>query len=385
MGLSYAIMYSAPVLNAVATSNAVLYQRNACNYLDSSLEKPVDLGTLKTDQTQLSASGQVSRQNATHYYKFNLDGDSLKLDISNATNTSQIKVQILDRNGAVIADNEGTDEQKAAYENMTSWDGHKLKAGEYYAKVSYGITALKTNPQTYNLSLYSGTVFSKAYQTTAVSQTSLKQKVAVDNTMVFAASDAKYFTHQDYNRVNGNYESAINIGWLFENKAALGVNSKITQTNPDQYYTFTLQKGKALKMAFNNLTDTAKMRVQITDSTGYSVFADSHGTAAQKKAYEKIMSSEGMKARTGQYSIKVSFAPGANRQKQQSYSFTVYSGTTYNSLYKTTASAETYDTAKINGTLLTGNYDSASAAASYLYGLAQGDEVDIFSTLSSMA
>ncbi len=385
MGLTHAVIFSDPVLNAVATDNAVLYQRNAYNLIESSLDKAVHIGNLATDKTQLNVASQLMRQNATHYYKFDLTGDSLKFDIKNNTGTSQIKIQILDSSGKVIADNEGTEEQKQAYENMTSWDGHKSEAGAYYAKVSFGTTALKGEPQTYSLSLYSGTRFSKSYQTTAVSQTSLKQKVAIDNTMVFALSNAKSYSRQDFNRVNATFDSAVNIGWLFENKAALGVNSKVTQVNPDQYYSFTLQKGKTLKFAFNNLSDTAPLRVQITDATGYSVFADSHGTTAQKKAFEKITSSEGLAVKRGQFSVKISFAPGANRQKPQSYNFNVYSGDIYQNIYKTTASAENYDTARINGNLGAGSYDSFSAAASHLYGLAQGDEVDIFSVLSSIA
>lgn len=384
MALS-ALMLSAPLLAVVSTDNALLYQRQAANLINSSLENAVELGTVTSDQTQVNVGSKLVSQNTTNYYKFTLDGSNVKMDFSNVTNSSTITAQLIDSEGTVIADSAGTQEQQDAYALLTSWDGLNTEAGDYYVKVSFGATASKADAQTYSLSLYSGNQFNKSFQTTAVPQTSLSQKVVVDNTLTFMSSDAKYFTKQQYHRVNETVESAVNLGWLYENKGALSTSSKITDTNFQHYYTFALQKGNALKMAFNNTTDTTGLRFQVTDSTGYSVFADNYGTDAQKAAYEKLTSPEGLAARPGQYAVKVSFAPSADRTKEQYYNFNVYSGDVYTSLYKTTASAETYDTAKVNGTLLTGNYNAATASASYLYGLAQGDEVDIFSVLSGLS
>lgn len=361
-----ASLFTSAMVGATATGAKTLYQRTSYNRIDSSLTNALDLGTLKTDQTQLSATATLSKGNASHYYTFDLDGDNLKLDLSNSYGTQAVRIQLYNEKGKIIADSAGTTEQQAAFNKAWSSKGLKTAAGQYTARVTFNPTALRSTNQTYILSLYSGVRFSTSYQTTAVSQTSTNQKVIADTTLTFSTTNAAEYSKQAVHYVGETVDDALNIGWLYENKSALKVTSQLTNVSSSHYYKTTLQKGETLKLAIANKTDTSEIRVKVTDPSGYTVYADSHGTAKQKEAYQKLISSEGMTAKRGDYIIDVTYAEGANKTKPQSYDFYLYSGDHYSALYETLATTETVNTALLSGHLASSLVNHKAATASYL-------------------
>jgi hypothetical protein len=368
-----------------ATSSAVLYQRTDYNRLGTTAASGINLGTLKTNETQLDVTGQITRQNSTNYYKFTLDGTNLKLKFQNLTNTSDVRVKITDSKGNVIADNKGTPAQQVEFTRASLTTGSKVKAGEYNVQVTYAPTALKTDAQSYTLQLYSGSHFEKAYQTTAVAQNSATTSIPTDNTEVFSTYDAQSYGVQQYNQINASIINNVTIGWLSENLAALEVKSRLTDVNNTNYFGLTFQKGENLKLAFNNTTNTSGLRFELLDRTGIVKLADSDGTDEQKAAFAKLTSNEGIKALPGQYVIKVSYQTDADKSKTQNYNFKLYSGTYFANLYTTTASAESYNHALLAGNLPS-SYNAQIASVSNLFDISQGGTgADIFTVLSTFA
>lgn len=365
--VSNASIFTSANVNATATGAKNLYQRTGYNLVNASLQNALDLGTLTTDQTQLSTTATLSRGNSSHYYKFDLNGDNLKMDLTNTYGTDQIRIQLYNSNGKLVADSASTDQTLLDnFNKLQSMKGLKTKAGEYTARVTYTPTAVRSMNETYILSLYSGTRFSTSYATKAVSQTSLDQKVIVDNTLTYATTDAKDYSTQSVHYVGATIDDAVTIGWLYENKSALKVTSQLTNVSDSHYYKMTLQKGDALKMAFANKTDTTGMRVRLTDTTGYIVYADSEGTAAQQAAYKQLVSSDGLAAKKGDYVVDVTYSKTANKTKSQTYDFYMYSGDHYSSLYETLATTETVNTAILSGHLASATTNTRAATASYL-------------------
>ncbi|MGE4350974.1 MAG: hypothetical protein AB7E52_02160 [Bdellovibrionales bacterium] len=382
MSTTDASIYDSGILGTSATGLKALYQRDASMVLSATMDDAVNLGTLTTNQTQLDAKGQISRLNSTHYYAFALDGNSMKMNFTNNSGTSTIRVQVLDSEGTVIADNSNLADEKlqTAYKNLTSEDGLDAEAGDYYLKVTYDPLALKSAVQTYSFGLYSGTRFTQSYQTTTKAQTKETQSVIHDDTLTFAKLDAMEYGIETVHIANETKDDAIDIGWVYENKSALEVNGLINSVAPEQYYTMTLQQGEALKMAFSNHTDTSALRVQIYDSSGTKLLADSHGTEEQQAAYAKLTSSTGLAVDTGTYIIKVSYVDG-EPEDDQIYDLKFYSGEYYDTLYTTDVGVESLSNALANGHLVPG-YSMKAAAASYLTSLFQGEEIDIMSEIS---
>lgn len=377
-------IFSSATMNAIATSSAILYQREAVNVLNATTASAVNVGTLEYNKSQIDVVGNVMKENTSNIYKFKLVGDQIKVNLDNISNSSTLRAQLIDSTGTVVADSEGTAAQKTAYRSMTSSGGLKAKSGDYYVKIAFGSTALKSKAQAYSLALYSGTTFSKSYQTTATSQTKPSQRVMADNTLTFATSDARKYGTNATIQANSSAESAATIGWLYENKSALAVTSQMSAVIPEAYYSVTFQKGSNLKLALNNHTNTTGLRVQLLDTTGSKVFADSNGTEEQKAAYASLTSSDGLKAKTGNYVVKVSYDKSADHTKPQVYDFKLYSGNSYENLYETTAAVEDFKTAMLDGTWNT-KYDSATATSAYLQSAMQGYDVDIMETLRSIA
>ncbi len=380
-------MYSASkfnntTLNASAASSSLIYQRDVSMPLNGTRADARDLGALITDKTQLDITGQVSRENATHYYKFTLDGDNLKLNFQNNTSSSALRLQILNKNGTVVADSSSfaSAAKREAYQAITSGDGLDQDAGEYYVKVTFDSTAMRSVPQTYSVALYSGTRFSVSYQTTGKSQTKSSQAVLIDNTMTYSLIDAKGFETKNSHIANAQPADAINIGWIFENKSALSVSSQLTDVCSCQYYMLTLQKGESLKMAFNNKTNTSEMRIQVYDPLGVKLYADSHGTTAQREAYEALQSADGLAVDTGNYLFKVSYAPDQDKKKQI-YELKFYSGNTFDTLYETKVGTESLSAAIANGRWAT-QYNMQNATVAYLQNMADGNEVNIMDAVS---
>lgn len=378
-----AALYSSSVLGAVATGSAALYQRTAYNVLNPSLSTAVGLGTLKKDTTQLNVEGAVTSQNPKQYYKFTLDGKNLKLSLDNITASADLRLQILNSKGKVVADSQGSSSEQVSLALASTSLGLAATAGDYYAVVSYGKTSSRVNSQRYRMNLYSGNQFSESYLTTAKTQNKATTHVPVDNTQTYATYDAQLYSRNAFHVIGEKISEGINIGWLYENKSSLNVRSQLTAANSVVFYKFALQKGEDLKMAFNNSTNTSKLRMQLLDSSGLRVIADNYGTEAQKEAYDSILSGDGLAAKRGEYNVKVSHAPGADKSKTQTYDFQLYSGAHYENSYETVASAQTLGHALLTGNKSIGGYHAKSAIASYLTSQASGVEADPFKILSS--
>lgn len=385
MALS-ASYYSSSVLGSVATDTAMLYQRTAYNVLNPSISTAANLGTLKNNTTQLNVEGAVTDKNPKQYYKFTLDGKNLKLSLDNITSSADLRVQILDSKGNIVADSQGTASEQVSYTLANTSIGLATKAGDYYAVVSYAKTASRINTQKYSLSLYSGSQFSESYETTAKTQNKATTYIPTDNTQTFSTYDAKLYSRNAFHTIGEAAIDGISIGWLYENKSSLNVQSQLTSADSTEFYQFTLQKGENLKMAFNNSTsanNAAKLRMQITDALGIRVYADNYGTEAQKKAFAALESSAGFATKTGTYAIKITYAPGEDKSKKQTYDFQLYSGKYYANSYETIASAETLGHALLTNNPSVGGYNAKSAIASYLTSQANGEDTDPFKIISS--
>ncbi len=359
-------LFTSSTLNASGSASGNIYQRDATNLLNATLDTATKIGTLVTNQTQLDVKAQVSRENATNFYKFSLDGDSLKLGFQNNTDTSGLRVQVLNSAGKVVADSStfGTEANQEAYDLASSSEGLDLEAGDYYVKVTFDSTSLRSVPQTYSIALYSGTKFSASYQTTAQAQTSATQVPKLDETMTYSLITAQEYQTKSTHYANETASSAINLGWIYENKSALGAFSQVTSACDEQYYSLTLQKGDSLKLALNNRTDTSELRVQLYDSSGSRLLADSHGTDEQQEAYEALTSSEGYATKAGSFIVKVSYAEG-EQKTDQVYDLKLYSGDVYEKYYETQVGTESMSTAILSGHL-TDYADARTVTATYL-------------------
>jgi hypothetical protein len=376
MALVETSSYANGTLDVGAAVGGTYYIRKDTNRVNATSDDAVDLGTLTENTTALRASSTIKRGNTTDYYKFNLDGDNMKLSLSNLSTAGSLRVQILNSSGKVVADNYGTTTQQEAYASLTSSDGYDTDAGEYTVKVTYGGTETRSIAQSYSVCLYSGSQFRDMYATSAAVQTDPDKTVETDTTRTFSTSDAEEYSTTAYNQVNATALTAIQIGWLLENKTALSLTSQLTTIDDENYYSFTFQQGSAVKLAFNNETDTSDLRIQILDSSGSYVYADSEGTEDQQAAYESMLSSDGLTLDDGAtYVVKVTYARDADKTKAQTYNFKLYSGDYYNELDVTTASAQTFDNANLSGTWDT-SYSQSSYLASMLYAESQGSSSD---------
>lgn len=349
-----------PNVAVIGSSNAQLYERTAVNAINATPAQATLIGNLVTNQTQLTTIGEVIPNNNTAYYSFNLQGTSFSAALSNSSN---IDYTITNSAGEVIADNNGTPAQQSAFTQLTS-GGLKTAAGQYTIKATYGPLALRGQAQKYEIQLYSGTTFSSVYETTAQSQAKVSTYAEVDNTGSYATADAGLFTTTKSNQVGATASSAINVGWLRENTTSLKVVSQVTSGNNQDYYGFSFLKGSSLKLAFNNQTATAPLRVQLYDSSGLHVIADNQGSTAEKKAYAQLTSSSGLKEPNAKYIVKVSYAPGVSRAHAQTYNFQLSSGTSYSALDVTTASAQSINTALSSG--YTQTFSPEKVAAAYI-------------------
>src|ERR1700722_9977941 len=104
-----ASFFNSGTLGATATGSAVLYQRTAENPLNATSATPTNIGTLISNQTQLDVNSQVTPGNQNDYYTFNYQGNSpLQLDFENLTASDNLRFQLVDSNGNVVADSKGT-------------------------------------------------------------------------------------------------------------------------------------------------------------------------------------------------------------------------------------------------------------------------------------
>ncbi|MDD3371263.1 MAG: hypothetical protein PHE27_05495 [Alphaproteobacteria bacterium] len=160
--------------SVTADSDAELYTNTAYNKIVTSAGKAINVGWLKQNESMLDIYSMLTSADSTDYYKFTFqEGESLKLDFNENTTAdeSALRVQLLDITGTnVIADSEGTADQRAAYAKLTSASGLEADTGTYVIKVTYADGAEKTD-SAYEIGIYSGSTYVAQYKTTASAQT----------------------------------------------------------------------------------------------------------------------------------------------------------------------------------------------------------------------
>jgi hypothetical protein len=321
--------------------------------------------------TSLQVNSQLTGSDPSEYYNFSLSGNNIKLDFNATTNANDARVVLYDSNHHVVADSGGNGFQRANYQALTSATGLSATSGNYTVKVTYNDNVDPTAQNVdYNFQLYSGNSYAIIY----------KNKVAAQPTDTTAAGsvtptkDAQLYERKAFNKINAKPSSAVNIGWIKQDKSALDVHSQLTNADNVDYYSFTLQQGNNLKFGFKPKTtpNPSRLHVQLLDGSGSKVIADNLGTKAQRDAYKALTTTNGLSAKVGGYVVKVAYAPDAPKTNAP-YEFGLYSGTGYSTLYTTTASAQTYGNALLSGTAL-GSASSSSGIASYLTALKNGDD-----------
>ena len=155
----------------------------------------------------------------------------------------------------------------------------------------------------------------------------------------------------------------------------MNVVSQLTNADNADYYSFTLQSGNNLKFGFDSkqTPNPKNLRVQLLDSSGLKVIADSGGTSAQQAAYTSLTTTNGLQAKAGGYLVKVTYAAGAPKANAN-YVFSLFSGTSFAAQYRTIASPQTFTNALLQGTV--GDASSSSGMAAYLATLANGGTTD---------
>lgn len=313
------------------------------------------LGNLAQNSTDINVLSQLDQNVSQNYYKFNFtSGSALKLAFNTTTSFSNasilnpagsqtdavaanLRFQLYDITGNLIADSGGTPEQQTAYADLTSSSGLSAANGTYTVKVSSAPTRSITSPTSYNFQLYSGSTYTE-------NQTYSAQTQAFDPNLFAAASDTvtpagNIKTYTNSATLSGTQASALNIGALDANQSELYASSQVNHTNQSAYYSFNFNSGSAIKFNLYNTTSPSlqqPLQVQLFDSSG-KIVADSNGTEAQQEAYKKFDSGEGLSTANGKYTVKVTYAPGSYTTSAQKYNFQIYSGSTYNTQYKTTA------------------------------------------------
>ena len=338
------------------------------------------INTVQQQGTSLQVNSQLTGGNAAEYYNFSLStGNNIKLALDAGSASSSTRVQLYDADGHIVADSGGNSFQKSNFQALTSGTGLTSSVGNYSVKVSYAKGADTNKDINYTLNLYSGSTYAVVYKNNVKAN-------PTDNTAagsVTPTSDAQLYSRQGYNAINATAATAVNIGWITQDKSSLNVISQLTNADNTDYYSFTLQSGDNLKFGFDskNTPNAAHIRVQVLDSSGNQVIADSAGTPTQKAAYKSLTTTNGLQAKAGGYVAKISYAPDAPKVNTN-YTFNIYSGTSYAAQYRTIASPQTYGNALLTGTV--GVKSASSGMAAYLTALANGDTTDAMTSALSL-
>ncbi len=308
------------------------------NNCDLSIDSEVQQGT------SLQVRSQLSGGSPSEYYSFSLAGNNIKLDFNLKGSAGSARIILRNEDGNIVADSHGNSRQKSNFAKLTSATGLDANWGDYTVEVSYAKGVDTTKNLNYTMNLYSGGTYAVQYKTTATAQpldTSAFGSVNAD-------SDAMLYTNTDYNKIDVTPSTALTIGWLKKDQSMLAVYSQLTRADNTNYYAFTFEEGDNLKFAFNpnTTTDASGIRVQLLNSDGSRILADSEGTPDQQEAYRLLTSSSGLAADPAKYLIKVTYTDEALKNDTV-YEFGVYSGTTYKAQYKTLASAQTYENAAL--------------------------------------
>ena len=337
-------MTDAASLGVTAGSSVSASLQRAYNKVVSSTASAVNIGYLAADSSALTVLSAISPQIPADYYSFNFtSGTAIKLGLNNLTNTEDLRVQLYDNVGNVVADSGGTDTQKAAYASLTSSDGLTASTGKYYVKVSYASTS-STDVQNYNLQLYSGTTYSSQLTTSALSQAYDPNLFSSVQSTVTQGNSAKAYLHSATLASTASLSTATQVGTLTENQTSLVVSGSADANVPVADYAFTASKNEKVKLDFINKTATATLRVKVLDSKG-KVVADSLGSDDLQYAYKQLTSGAGLSLAADKYTVQVGFKAGELTSKAQKYNFNLYSGNTYKQIYETGAAIPTPNSA----------------------------------------
>jgi len=191
------------------------------------------------------------------------------------------------------------------------------------------------------------------------------------------AAGVKLYTRTTSNKIGVTAWTAPHIGYLDKNKTELEVRGTITGQCPTAMYAFMFRKGDTMRLALTENKGEEGCRIQIMDSNGRKVLADSGGTnAALKEAYAKLAAGT-LDLVNGNYVLKVTHdVTKAPMTKTLNYTIKLTSGTTYKEHYKTSAGAQSIlQYYQENGTM---GYSMATMAASLLTSAQNEEDVNIF-------
>lgn len=161
--------------------------------------------------------------------------------------------------------------------------------------------------------------------------------------------------------INGNALSAPHVGYLDKDKSQLEVQGTITQQASVNYFRFSFRNGEKIRLSTNM---NRGVRVQLYDSSGTRLLADSSGSnVVKKEAYAKLVGT-GLELKRGDYVVKVLHGTGVSKSRPLNYDFILSSGTTFVNRYKTLAYADTMKNYLATGGTL--GYNPAATAATAL-------------------
>ncbi|MCL2505608.1 MAG: hypothetical protein FWE93_05120 [Alphaproteobacteria bacterium] len=333
----------------------------------------LSMSTFHQQGTALSVNSSLNASTTAAYYNFSLSGTNLKFDFNAGKESSNLRVIIFDAKGTIVADSDGDRFMKAQYILATSGTGLSLDSGDYVVAVTYKNNIQKAYDVDYSFTLYSGSTYSAVYTTNA----SVKPYDPSAAGSVEVDPYALLYEAQGFNKFNSSPATAVTIGWLQQDKSMLAVQSAFNNAGKSQYYMFTLQQGDNIKFDFNKsiTKEASNIRVQLLDATGLFVYADSHGTPEQQKAYRELTSETGLSAKPGKYTVHVSYLEAVS--DNVFYEFGIYSGTRFEAQYKTFASPQTFEHALLSGDFsLTGSL--GHMLSTYLDKMINPDNYDEF-------
>ena len=243
------------------------------------------------------------------------------------TSSEAINIGDLDEQSSVVSVSQaGSSAGAAASSTFTGTAGSTTSLSQSFTNV---VTEAATRYQLYD---GSGAVVADN-QGTAAQQTAYTEWV--DGTLTLGSSGT-------YTAVaTPATGSAVSLTTSQQQGTSLGVNSQLTGGDTNEYYNFSLS-GTNIKLSFDAGSGQSSTRVQLYNSSGVLV-ADSDGNAYMKSNYLKLTSGTGLIASSGDYSVKVSYAPGADTTQNINYNMQLYSGKSYAVVYNNNVTAQPAD------------------------------------------
>ncbi len=138
--------------------------------------------------------------------------------------------------------------------------------------------------------------------------------------------------------------ASLSISAMEQQGTSLEVHSELTGSDQTEYYTFSLS-GSDIKFDLTS-EDKSSMRVILYNSSG-AVVADSDGNARQKANYLSLISTTGLAANSGDFTLEITYKDNANIEKSIDYTARLYTGDYYSVVYKSTVTAQAYDNSAI--------------------------------------